>query len=1117
MRIVLVALIGVLLLNGALGVWGMISVRQTSSSVLQDILPKMRHITQAQDTLNTVTTDDEEAMLTRVLTGVAAPDTTIIAGDAQLWENSITTLFLERFDSQQARIDLAQIHDGFTNWQIAQQQFTGLINIPASAYANYPALLYEQFGVLQSSATQMQDLLIHLASEQQSRLSAQSVASATTSSHIIWIFGLATLGGLLMIAILGARIMHAFGQIYQRQRATNNRLRETLAEVQCQSEEITAQQDALREANTSLAVAVSAALQGREMQEAILRSITSDVVLVFDLQGTLVQCNDAVSTLFGYDRTELIGQVGVPFYRDEADRQSIRDLIAGFAQNQEILQLEHTWFTRADREVRMELRVSMAPELGMMMIIGRDISAHLKMEQDLQAALEESDRARHGLDIVFAMVRDGLIVVDATGVCVFRNQAYSDIIGSEADPHAVISINSEEHSRNFTLLTMDGTFVPVPQRPIQRIIRGEMPDPPTNYRIITSQHEHKIVQIEAVSLGMQSNGALWVMGVIRDITSEFRESEHNEILRTLARECAGAVDMRSVAVAAMRTICEGLHATTGAIAIRDPERPGYARVLDMRVDRAVTSQDAATILRLAEESPIAPDAPMLNLRTMATGKASFNVTPLPIAANQEDTPHLPAIRTVSYLPLIAGGQTIGVLNLGLAVDDVKIWDGFDKALLVAAADEIATSLHRAQLYEETRRLALYDPLTGLRNHRALQQALQQALDSATEDATMVSVIMLDVDHFRRFNETYGHDVGDRALQTVAQAIQSAIRTQDLAARYGGEEFTIVLPDTSSAVAASIAERIRLAIASHQVMARGEDAGIPVTASLGYATFPQQASIPISLLKAADIALYAAKHAGRNCVIAYSTDLLEATPFQTSAPDQPVTADQSAGLPHPRTQLPAHASLDMIEALIMAIDLRDGFTAAHSHNVSRYAADIARCLGLPPHEVEFARLGGLIHDIGKIDIPGPIVRKTGPMTMDETRIMRTHPVIGEALVRPVTAYTDLLPMIRSHHERLDGSGYPDGLCGDQIPLLVRIVTVADVFDACIASRPYHPSRPIEVGLRTLNELVAKGELDGEVVAAFARSIANESGMPVVPSPASELPMDNPWMESPLPAA
>jgi HD-GYP domain-containing protein (c-di-GMP phosphodiesterase class II) len=184
-------------------------------------------------------------------------------------------------------------------------------------------------------------------------------------------------------------------------------------------------------------------------------------------------------------------------------------------------------------------------------------------------------------------------------------------------------------------------------------------------------------------------------------------------------------------------------------------------------------------------------------------------------------------------------------------------------------------------------------------------------------------------------------------------------------------------------------------------------------------------------------------------------------------------------------LPSGADLEAVQALIAAVDLYDGYTASHSESVSSYAVAIGTEMGRSAEEIEALRLGGLVHDVGKIGVPVQILRKPGKLDAKEWVQMQAHAAMGEAILRPVEHLRHLLPLVRSHHERLDGTGYPDGLKGDEIPDLVRITSVADVFDAFTAERPYHQGRSALEGLRLLRDEVKKERMDSRVVAAMER--------------------------------
>lgn len=667
-----------------------------------------------------------------------------------------------------------------------------------------------------------------------------------------------------------------------------------------------------------------------------------------------------------------------------------------------------------------------------------------------------AERENADYQTVLATVREGIIIIDSQEGTKFTNSAYEHIIGLSY----MVQSEGKVH-----LLSEDGTALPFEQWPYQRVLRGEWADPPTTYQIITPTGERKMILIEAVPLEKRGENRR-VLGVVRDITVEYREARNGEILQNLGHKCAESIDTVAVAQAAIDVLFAHFLIGNATIIVRDALRPHFAKVIATRNGPEFSKDDIARLIKATEMMPIADDAPLRSIQVIATGLAQFNQTPLVLPEVQgirlNETMH-----SVAYLPLKVGKETFGVLVASFTTAQDRIWDSPDQWILQSISEEMSLALHRARLYEATQRLALYDPLTGLRNHRALQQLLQHEVTVTAKLGLTLSVIMLDVDHFRRFNETYGHDLGDRALQLVAQAINSAIRETDYAARYGGEEFTIILPGTDGQQAIIIAERVRAAIEAVHFSVAGINEELSITASLGFASFPEHASVPSSLLKAADLALYDSKHQGRNRV----------TQFLSS-----MAAGEVAPSP-----LPSHATIDMVQALITSIDLRDGFTASHSEGVARFASAIAVHLQMSTHDVEMLHIAGLVHDIGKIAVPETILMKHGPLTDKEWTIMKQHTIHGERLLADVEILHEVLYLVRSHHERLDGSGYPDGLGGESIPLLLRILSVADVFEAYTAVRPYHAGRTTTEGLLLLKSEVLAGRLEASVVAAFSEII------------------------------
>lgn len=218
---------------------------------------------------------------------------------------------------------------------------------------------------------------------------------------------------------------------------------------------------------------------------------------------------------------------------------------------------------------------------------------------------------------------------------------------------------------------------------------------------------------------------------------------------------------------------------------------------------------------------------------------------------------------IAAMPLRTGQKTIGVLEMVGKQNDLDFLESDELHLTIA--EHLALALNSAMLFEKIETLAFLDPLTGIANHRTLQEFVAKAIQTAKRDRKPLGVVMVDVDNFRRFNEEEGHDAGDEVLRRVAQVLKSNMRQQDLAARYGGEEFTLVLPGMDARSTTALAERVRTEIVSLGYKTKdGHEK--PITVSLGCSVFPFAAKHHQELLKAADVALYQAKRNGRNQVV-----------------------------------------------------------------------------------------------------------------------------------------------------------------------------------------------------------------------------------------------------------
>jgi putative two-component system response regulator len=181
------------------------------------------------------------------------------------------------------------------------------------------------------------------------------------------------------------------------------------------------------------------------------------------------------------------------------------------------------------------------------------------------------------------------------------------------------------------------------------------------------------------------------------------------------------------------------------------------------------------------------------------------------------------------------------------------------------------------------------------------------------------------------------------------------------------------------------------------------------------------------------------------------------------------------------------------SLAHAIEARDPYTRGHCERLSEMSGRLGERLGLPEDHITALRRGGIVHDIGKVLVPDAVLLKPGPLTADEFAIMRKHPVVGERICAPLRAFRLVLPIIRHHHEKHDGTGYPDGLRGAEIPLTAAILQLADVYDALTTDRPYRPALSQEQAFKTMEAEAARGWWDRELFEVFREMMLNEGAV------------------------
>ncbi len=427
--------------------------------------------------------------------------------------------------------------------------------------------------------------------------------------------------------------------------------------------------------------------------------------------------------------------------------------------------------------------------------------------------------------------------------------------------------------------------------------------------------------------------------------------------------------------------------------------------------------------------------------------------------------------TVAIIPLISVNKCIGVLLIEDSYARQNI------AIYQLIANYAAMYTHNFELIEKSDAYANTDTLTLLYNHRGFQEILSNELSRAETNKQELSIVMMDICNITKINREMGHAKGDEVIKIVADKVRQNIRESDIAGRYGGDEIAIIMPNTTCDQAKYVAEFLTYSLSCCFI----DDIG-PVKVSVGISTYPDCADDKEKLLILAEQAMYISQAKGYKDGM---SAIISSKDFNFW--DDAALKSYAEVLGKRHAQLGINFEEELISkfnadhamhgnriseiatSLAGAIDAKDPYTKGHSTSVSRFSEALARAINLPEEEVERIKLGALLHDVGKIGIPETVLKKEGPLSDEEWVIMKQHPTIGaEKVLTPNPSLRDLIPIVKYHHERIDGKGYPEGLKNGDIPLAAKIVAIADTYHALISDRPYRSGMNIEKALSILKE-------------------------------------------------
>ncbi|MGB8454620.1 MAG: diguanylate cyclase [Anaerocolumna sp.] len=397
---------------------------------------------------------------------------------------------------------------------------------------------------------------------------------------------------------------------------------------------------------------------------------------------------------------------------------------------------------------------------------------------------------------------------------------------------------------------------------------------------------------------------------------------------------------------------------------------------------------------------------------------------------------------ISLMDIIFGGN-----------NDVNTYFENDLALfvmffLVAWTLGFYVRLEKSHIQDLTE-YANIDGLTGAYNHRYFYELIGNICDDSFRKDTQLSLLMVDIDYFKKYNDMFGHAKGDELLKEITAILHKTLRTGDILCRYGGDEFCVILPGTDKEEAASIANKLREAIYNYNCPGQEYLPDGKMTISIGVSTLNKESENSNTLIENADMALYRAKFLRKNKVEVYSS-----------------VFDQVIEIGNKNTDL--LENMKPLKTLITVINSRDTYTFKHVERVFNFCNITADYLKLSAEDKRLLLYGAYLHDLGKINISKEILVADNKLTKEQWEELKKHPKDSADIIKQIDGFENVVPIVLQHHEKYDGTGYPCGLIGDNISYLARILTVVDSFDAMTNQRTYQKVKTFDEAFREIEQ-------------------------------------------------
>jgi diguanylate cyclase (GGDEF)-like protein/PAS domain S-box-containing protein/putative nucleotidyltransferase with HDIG domain len=768
------------------------------------------------------------------------------------------------------------------------------------------------------------------------------------------------------------------------------------------------------------------------------------MIIITDKKGNIKYCSLSVERFTGYKPEELIGRNAFEVIHPDDVQRAIADFgRAILIKDSSIPNTFRILHKDGSERILDGLGKNLLdnPSIEGFIMNVRDITERKKAEETLRSS-EEKYR-----DLV-EREKDVICAVDTLGFITSINSAVStwgytpgELVGTN-----FLDLIAPEW-REMTAIELQGRLLDVGE------YIGET-------MAIDKNGEHRPIEYSATVIRVEGKYA-GARAIVRDIAERKkaeekieRQARRFEALHAVAQVISQSMNLDKMLSGALAKACEAMDIESGCIFLLDFANralglDAYKGVPEQIVRRLSTVMltDAGLDILLEMKEPV-------TVLDETLGVTDFEMI-------QKVAAELGA-RSIAAVPFFRGMDVRGVLVIFATKE--RVFSKDDLELLASIANEIAVGVDNIKLLERTREMSVTDELTGLYNRRHFFAMLDAEMNRAQRSGRPFSLVMLDLDGFKEYNDKFGHTNGDTILQVLAKILRASMRKSDMAFRYGGDEFAVLIPAADAQKALKIVERAR---AKWQRAPKKQSLVFEshIGFSTGIAEFPANAESADGLVFLADAALYQAKRRGG------FKDKLVAD-LKTLSPEILDVATQ-----------------DQVYALAATVDARDPYTYGHSKRVAGIAVKIARRIGMTDDEVAKLHAAALLHDIGKVGVPDAILTKVGPPTPEEWAVVKRHCAEGARIVSYVKELASIVPVILHHHEWYDGTGYPNGLKGSDIPLGARITSVADAYDTMLTQRPYRHVVAVEEACRELRRY-AGTQFDPELVEVWCKLVEED---------------------------